>query len=73
MSGQIQMDVRHSFSLPHFMGEIGIFFLPFHTIDGILKARMPKWFAISFSSGPRFVRTLYSDPFTFGGPALHGL
>ena len=25
MSGQIQMDVRHSFSLPHFMGEIGIF------------------------------------------------
>ena len=30
-------------------------FLPFHTIHGILKARILKWFAISFSSGPHFV------------------
>ena len=30
--------------------------LPFSTVQGILKARMPKWFAIPFSSGPRFVR-----------------
>ena len=32
-------------------------FLPFHTVHGVLKARMLKWFAIPFSSGPRFVRT----------------
>ena len=27
-------------------------FLPFHAVHGSLKARMPKWFAIRFSSGP---------------------
>ena len=26
-------------------------FLPFHTVHGVLKARMLKWFAIPFSSG----------------------
>ena len=31
-------------------------------IRGVLKARILKWFAIPFSSGPRFVRTLYHDP-----------
>ena len=31
------------------------------TIHGVLKARILKWFAISFSSGPHFVRTLYHD------------
>ena len=31
-------------------------FLPFHTFQGVLKARMLKWFAISFSSGPCFIR-----------------
>ena len=35
--------------------------LPFHTIDGVLKARILKWFAIPFSSGPCFVRTLHHD------------
>ena len=29
-------------------------FLPFHTVHGVLKARMLKWFAIPFSSGPHF-------------------
>ena len=28
-------------------------FLPFHTVHGILKARILKWFAIPFSSGLR--------------------
>ena len=37
-------------------------FLPFHTVHGILKARILKWFAVPFSSGPRFVRTLHHDP-----------
>ena len=34
------------------------YLLALHTVHGILKARMLKWFAISFFSGPRFVRTL---------------
>ena len=34
-------------------------FFPFHTVHGILKARILKWFAIPFSSGPCFVRTLH--------------
>ena len=37
-------------------------FLPFHTVLGVLKARILKWFAIPFSSGPYFVRTLHHDP-----------
>ena len=36
-------------------------FLPFHTIPGVLKAKILKWFAIPFSSGPHFVRTLHHD------------
>ena len=30
--------------------------LPFHTVHGFLKARIRKWFAIPFSSGPHSVR-----------------
>ena len=30
--------------------------LPFHTVHGVLKARILKWFAIPFSSGPHSVR-----------------
>ena len=33
--------------------------LPFHTIHGVLKARILKWFAIPFSSGPHCVRPLH--------------
>ena len=29
--------------------------LPFHTVHGVLKSRMLKWFAIPFSSWPHFV------------------
>ena len=47
-------------------------FLPFHTVHGVLKARILKWFAIPFSSGPRFVRTLHRDPSILGGPTWHG-
>ena len=45
-------------------------FLPFHAVHGVLKARILKWFAIPFSSGPCFVRPLHHDPFVLGGP--HG-
>ena len=32
---------------------------------------MLKWFAISFSSGPCFVRTFQHDPSVLGGPTQH--
>ena len=41
-------------------------FLPFHTVHGILKARIQKWLAILFSSGPHFVRILHHDLSTLG-------
>jgi len=47
-------------------------FLPFHTVHEVLKARILKWFAISFSSGPCFVRTLHHDLSILGGPTRHG-
>ena len=34
-------------------------FLPFHTVHGVLKARILKWLAITFSSGPHSVRPLH--------------
>ena len=46
-------------------------FLPFHTVPGVLKARILKWLAISFSSGPHFVRTLHHDQFVLCGPTQY--
>ena len=37
-------------------------FLPFHTVHGVLKERILKWFAISFSSGPHYVISRHHDP-----------
>ena len=48
-------------------------FLPFHTVYGVLKTRILKWFAIPFSSWRHFVRTLHRDPFILGGSTQHGL
>ena len=47
-------------------------FLPFHPVHVVLKAGILKWFAIPFSSGPRFVRTLHHDLSVLGGPKEHG-
>ena len=47
-------------------------FLPFHTVHGILKARILGWFTIPFPSGPHFARTLHYNPSNLGGPAQHG-
>ena len=47
-------------------------FLLFHTVHGVLKARILKWFAISFCSGPYLVRALHHDPSILGGPTQHG-
>ena len=51
-------------SLCYIMGPCWLFiiyivvciFLPFHTVHGVLQARILKWFAIPFSSGPHSVR-----------------
>ena len=49
-----------------------ISFFTFHTVHGVLKARILTWFAIPFSSGPCFVRTLHHDPSILGGPTWCG-
>ena len=45
--------------------------LRFHALHGVLKARILKWLAIPFSSGPCFVRTLHHDLSDLGGPTQH--
>ena len=47
--------------------------LPFHSVHGVLKARILKWFAIPFSSGPHSVRPLHHDPPVLDDPTQHGL
>ena len=42
--------------------------LPFHTVHGVLKARILKWLAIPFSSGPHSVRPFHHDPPVLGCP-----
>ena len=48
------------------------FFL-FHTVHGVLMARILKWLAIPYPSGPHSVRPLHHDPSILGGPTQHGL
>ena len=43
-------------------------FSSFHTVHGVLKARILKWFAIPFSSGPHSVRPLLHEPPILGWP-----
>ena len=43
-------------------------FLPFHTVHGVLEARILKWFAIPSFRGPHFVRTLHYDSSILGDP-----
>ena len=42
--------------------------LPDSSVHGILKARILKWFAIPFSSGPHSFRPLHHDPPVLGCP-----
>ena len=46
-------------------------FLPFHTVHGVLKSGILMWFAIPFSIGPHFVRTLQHHPSVLGGPTQY--
>ena len=45
--------------------------LTFHSVHGVLKARILKWFAIPFSSGPHSVRSLHHDPPILGCPICY--
>ena len=47
--------------------------LPFHTVHGVLKERILKWFAIPFSSGPHSVKSLHHDLPVLGCPTVMGL
>ena len=42
-----------------------------YTVPEVLKARILKWFAIPFSSGPHFVRPLHHDYPVLVGPSQH--
>ena len=46
--------------------------LPFHSVHGVLKARILKWLAIPLSCAPCFVRTLHHDLSILGDPTGHG-
>ena len=48
-------DLRADLSVSHF-------FLPFHTDNGVLKARILKWFALPFFSSVQFSPSVVSDP-----------
>ena len=70
-STDLQQHIGH---LPSWGVHLTVSYLfPFHTVNGVLKARALKWFAIPFSSGPHSVRPLHHDPSILGGPTQHGL
>lgn len=43
----------------------------FHTVRGVLEARILEWFAPPSSSGPRFVTALHYEPSVLGDPAQY--
>ena len=49
------------------------FILPLHTVHGVLKARILKWFAIPFSSGPHSFQISPPWPARLGLPHGHGI
>ena len=72
ISSLISSTILGTYWLGEFIFQCPIF-LPFHTVHGILKARILKWFVIPFFSGPLSVRPLYHDLSVLGGPTRHGL
>ena len=71
ISPLIYSSILGTYQLGQFIFQCHIF-LPFHTVHGVLKARILKGFAIPFCSRPRFVRILHHDPSVLGGPTRHG-
>ena len=49
------------------------YYFAFHTVHGVLKGRILKWFPIPLSSGPHTVRPLHHDPSILRGPTWRGL
>ena len=67
ISPQISSIILGTYQPENFIFQCPIF-LPFHTVHGVLKARILKWFAVLFCSGLHFVRTLHHDPSVLGDP-----
>ena len=65
LSGVISPLISSSILCTYWPGEF-LFQYPiillFHTVHGVLKARILKWFAVPFSSGPHSVRILAGIP-----------
>ena len=60
----------HTGHLPTWGAHLLVSYLfAFHTVHGVIQARILEWVAIFFSSGPRLVRTLHCDPSVSGSPA----
>ena len=68
----------HSFPVAYWVPTDGGVYLSvsylfaFSCCSWVSKKRILKWFAIPFSSGPHFVRTLHHGPSILGGPTQHG-
>ena len=60
ISPLISSSIFDTYRPGEFLFQCPIFF-PFHTVHGVLKARILKWFAIPFSSGLHSVRPLHHD------------
>ena len=71
ISPLIYSSILGTYQLGQFIFQCHIF-LPFHTVHGVLQARILKWFVIPFSSGPRFVRPLHHDLSVLSGPTRRG-
>ena len=70
--------MAHSFialdkAVVHVIVWLVFFDCDFHSVHGVLKARILKWFAIPFTSGPHSVRPLNHDSSVLGGPTGYGL
>ena len=77
LSGVISPQISSSIVGTYWPGELPFQYpiiLPSCTVHGVVKARILKWFAIPFSSGPHSVQgTLHHDPSILGGPTRRGL
>ena len=73
LSGVISPLISSRYWAPFDLGSssVSATFFPFYTVHGVLKARILKWFAIPFSRGPHFVRTLHHDRLSWVAP--HGM
>ena len=72
ISSLISSSILGTYRPGEFLFQYSVILL-FHTAHGVLKARVLKWFAIPFSSGPHSVRPLHHDPSILGGPTCHDL